>query len=76
MGLAKFYKPVLLVTSPDLLCPSGMNCYAHVSSSSNYKYKAAEAMCYSLGGHLVNIETANEYNPILTWLQGKGERWS
>ena len=59
--------------SPDLLCPRGMNCYAHVSSNSDYKYKAAETMCYSLGGHLVNIETVDEYNTLSMWLLGKGE---
>ena len=56
-----------------LLCPDGLNCYAHVSDSVSYNYAQAKAKCDCLGGHLVNIETVDEYNAISPWLATKGE---
>ena len=60
-------------SSPDLNCPSGGNCYVHVSVSDAYQYQGAKAKCEAIGTDIININTATEYTDIKTWLATKGE---
>jgi len=65
--------PVLFAaSSTDLLCPSGLNCYVHVSVNNDFNLATAQESCDSLGASLINIETEEEYSAIVTWLKTKG----
>ena len=61
------------MTSNDLLCPTGLNCYIHISASNKYNYAPAEQACTNLGASLVNIEKKVEYDAIVDWLTTKCE---
>ena len=58
----------MCLSDPYSTCITGRNCYKVMVEVGQVTKVTAEDKCKKYGGHLVSMETQQEYTDVLSWL--------